>query len=76
MPTQRQRQVSLIDTATIVTQTNQLDTTLLDIQINSISPRIQAVFQQLFNYGSGTFNDLTSGNLVGQLRGKKMYSCH
>ena len=68
MTTQGQRQIRLIDAATVIAQADQLDATLLGIQLDAIRSRVQAVFQQLLDHGSGPFNNLAGRNLVSQLR--------
>lgn len=71
---QRQRQVVTGNTAAVITHPQQLDPGLLDVNINALGTRVEAVFQQLFNHRGRAFNHFTRGNLVSQPRAKQFYA--
>ena len=50
---------------TIVTDFNQLNATLFDIDINAFGTGIKAILHQFFKHRGGTLNHLTSSNLIG-----------
>ena len=66
----RQRQHQLIpgDTAAVVTNADKLGASLVDVDLDPVSPRIQAVFHQFLHHGGGPLHHLTGSNLVGQNR--------
>ena len=76
MARQRQRQVILLDTRTIVAHPQQLDARLLNVDIDPFGTGVQAVFQQFLDNGGRPFNDLPCRDLVGQTRTKQLNTRH
>jgi hypothetical protein len=62
--TERQRQVVFADAVAVITNAQQLNATLLSININMLSTGIQRIFDQLFNDIGWTFYNFARGNLV------------
>ena len=71
MTGQGQGQVIGRDPPTIVANPQQLDPTLLDIDINAPSAGVQAVLQQLLDDRGRALDDFTRGNLVRQARAEQ-----
>ena len=76
MAGQGQGQIIAINAATVIAHPYQLHTTLLHIHGNGFRPRIQRIFQQLFQYRGRTFHHLTGGDLVGKAGIKQLDLCH
>lgn len=68
---QGQRQIVGRDTAAIVTHAQQLDATLLHVDINALGAGVDAVFQQLLDHRCRTLHNLTRRNLVGKARAEQ-----
>ena len=76
MTRQRQRQIFLANTGTVIAQPDQLDTTLLDIQLQLARAGIERILHQLLDHGGGAFDDFAGRDLVGQTGIKKLYTRH
>src|SRR5690554_784218 len=63
---QGQGQVRFVDTGTVITNPDQLDPALLDLDIYPAGPCIQGILYQLFNYGCRALHHLAGGYLVGK----------
>jgi hypothetical protein len=53
-----------VDALTIISNAHALDATLLNLDLDSGSACIEAIFQKFFNNGSWSFNDFSSRNLI------------
>src|SRR5690606_13194956 len=69
---QGQRQVVGSDTTAIVAHFEQFDAALFNLDIDALRARIQAVLQQFLDHRCRAFDNLTSGNLVGQPRTEQL----
>jgi len=67
MATQGQDQVLPEDTGAIVPDPQELDTTLLQLDLDAVRPRVQAVLDQFLDHGGGTLHHFARGDLVDQL---------
>ncbi len=72
MARQGQGQVVRRDAATVITDAQQLDATLLDLDVDPPGASVQAVLQQLLGHRSRTLDHLAGGNLVGQPRTEQL----
>ena len=70
MPGQRQRQLIPRDAGTVIANPAQLYPRFLEFNFDTRSTGIETVLEQLLEHRSGTFDNLTSGNLIDQVSGQ------
>ena len=66
MPAQRQMEIFFQNPCTVVPDPDQLDATLLDIDVKTGSPRVKAILQQLLHHRGRTLYHFSSSDLVRQ----------
>ena len=69
---QRQREFIPGDAAAIVGNTDQLDATFFELDLDRLAASIEGVFEQFLEHRRGALDDFASGNLADQQVGKKM----
>jgi hypothetical protein len=69
MAAQGQVEFFAVDAATVITDFQPAETTLLNIYPDMRGSGIETVFDQFLNHRGWTFDHLTGGNLVYELRG-------
>ena len=75
VPRKSQRQVIGGDAAAVVAHPQQLDSSLFDIDVDTLGPGIQAVFQQFLDHRCRALDHFPSGNLVRQTRAEQLDTC-
>jgi hypothetical protein len=70
MPRQRQFELCLVDTLTIIANTNELLTARHDVDLHSLCASVKAVLNQFLDYGCRALHDLACGDLIDQVTGK------
>ncbi|KAF0204849.1 MAG: hypothetical protein FD173_1500 [Gallionellaceae bacterium] len=73
---QRQRQLFRCDAAAVVAHAQQFDAAAFKLHGDVRRPRIQAVFQQLFQRGGGAFDHLAGSDLVDEEVGEELDGRH
>ena len=73
---QREREIVLVDAATVVAHPQQLLAALLDIDINARGAGVETVLKQFLEHRSGAFHHLARGYLVGQARTQSIDAVH
>src|SRR5271170_7151688 len=63
-------ELTRVDPTTIITHADQSDAAALDIDLDTMGSGVQAVFNELFDYGCWALDDLACGDLVDELTGK------
>ena len=70
VPGQRQNQLIFFDAAAVVDDADQLDAAFLQVHLDGTAASVQAVFQELLEYRSRSFDDFTGSNLADQQIGQ------
>ena len=76
VPGQRQRQLVAIDADAVIGDPDQAYATLFDLDIDPAGTGIEAVFDQLLDYGGGSFDHLAGSDLADQKVRQEMDGRH